>query len=206
MDVTTLVIEAQDARSRMQEAKKRIKAEVRRKYEAAIKRETEEATVDAEVEFARTLARVHAAGVPQNVLRREVLRTNVWHEWTKWRDLAEIEPERVSVQNAKAAKIEAERPYRWDLTNPERPTLTWLRDDKGDLLTTPIFAPVIKAWRGKFYADEYSKDAVRSQFSDPFAFARAIDAEVKRAYDAGEIGEVLTDYDRMMLENEENNA
>jgi hypothetical protein len=33
-----------------------------------------------------------------------------------------------------------------------------------------------------------------------------IDAEVKRAYEAGEIGDVLTDFDRSMLENERNNA
>lgn len=106
-DVTTLIIEAQEARSRMQEAKKRIKAEVRRKYEAQIKRETAEATEDAEIEFARTLARVNAAGVSQALLRREVLRTNVWDIWTYWRDLAGMEPERVSVANAKAARERA---------------------------------------------------------------------------------------------------
>ncbi len=67
-DITSLVIEAQDARSRMQEAKKRIKAEVRRKYEAAMKRDTAEAIQDAEIEFARTLARVNASGVSISVM------------------------------------------------------------------------------------------------------------------------------------------
>ena len=89
-----LVEEAQAARYRMQTAKKRIKAEVRRKYEARIAQEVAEATRDAEIEFARALARVHEEGVSQAILRKEVLRTGVWSIWTYWRDLAKIEPER----------------------------------------------------------------------------------------------------------------
>ena len=89
-----LVEEAQAARYRMQAAKKRIKAEVRRKYEARITQEVAEATRDAEIEFARALAKVHEEGVSQAILRKEVLRTGVWSIWTYWRDLAKIEPER----------------------------------------------------------------------------------------------------------------
>ena len=89
-----LVEEAQDARHWMQTAKKRIKAEVRRKYEARIAQEVAEATRDAEIEFARALAKVHEEGVSQATLRKEVLRTGVWSIWTYWRDLAKIEPER----------------------------------------------------------------------------------------------------------------
>ena len=89
-----LVEEAQAARYRMQAAKKRIKAEVRRKYEARITQEVAEATRDAEIEFARALAKVHEEGVSQATLRKEVLRTGVWSIWTYWRDLAKIEPER----------------------------------------------------------------------------------------------------------------
>ena len=89
-----LVEEAQAARYQMQAAKKRIKAEVRRKYEARITQEVAEATRDAEIEFARALAKVHEEGVSQATLRKEVLRTGVWSIWTYWRDLAKIEPER----------------------------------------------------------------------------------------------------------------
>lgn len=118
-DVTMQVIEAQEARSRMQEAKKRIKAEVRRKYEAQMNLEIAERSQDAEIEFARTLARVHASGVPQSVLRRDVLRTNVWGVWTYWRDLAQIEPERVTISNAKEATRLANAPYRWEKADTE---------------------------------------------------------------------------------------
>lgn len=115
MDVTTLILEAQDARGRMQDAKKLIKRQIERKYKAQIRREIEDATQDAEVEFARTLARVNAAGVTQEALRREVLRTNVWSVWTYWRDLAGIEPARVSTRAAKeAAEREAAEWFRWD--------------------------------------------------------------------------------------------
>lgn len=89
-----LVEEAQAARHQMKAAKKRIRAEVRRKYEARIAQEVAEATWDAEIEFARALARVHEEGVSQATLRKEVLRTGVWGIWTYWRDLAKIEPDR----------------------------------------------------------------------------------------------------------------
>lgn len=112
-DVTMQVIEAQEARSRMQEAKKRIKAEVRRKYESAIALEIAERSQEAEVEFARILARVHAAGVSQAILRRDVLRTNVWGVWTYWRDLAQITPERVSASTAREEARLANAVHRW---------------------------------------------------------------------------------------------
>lgn len=138
-DVTTLIIEAQDARSRMQEAKKRIKAEVRRKYEAQITRETAEATQDAEIEFARVLARVNASGVSQALLRREVLRTNVWGIWTYWRDLAGMQPERVVLRDAKAERQHAEAlaksHFRW---SDDYATVTVIKNAKGDELETPV--------------------------------------------------------------------
>lgn len=135
-DVTMQVIEAQEARSRMQEAKKRIKAEVRRKYEAQMNLEIAERSQDAEVEFARTLARVHASGVPQSVLRRDVLRTNVWGVWTYWRDLAQIEPERVTVANAKEAQRLANAPFRWETSDENKFgfNLVLTRDEKGELI------------------------------------------------------------------------
>lgn len=135
MDVTTLVIEAQEARARMQEAKKRLKAEVRIKYEAAMNRDIAAGSAEMEMTFAQTLARVHAQGVSQTILRREVLRTNVWGEWTKWRDLAEIEPERVTAANAKQARKLANLPYRWDA---EARTITWLKGPKGEPLREEV--------------------------------------------------------------------
>lgn len=119
MDVTMQVIEAQEARSRMQEAKKRIKAEVRRKYESRIAMEVAEQSQDAEIEFARVLSRVHAAGVSQALLRREVLRTNVWSVWTYWRDLANIDPERATTATAKLKSNRDTQGYRWEESDTE---------------------------------------------------------------------------------------
>lgn len=139
MDVTMQVIEAQEARSRMQEAKKRIKAEVKRKYEARITQEVAERSAEAEYEFARTLAKVHASGVSQAILRRDVLRTNVWGVWTYWRDLAEIEPERVTISNAKKEREQAEAfansHFRW---SDDYATVTVIKNAKGDELETPV--------------------------------------------------------------------
>lgn len=139
MDVTMQVIEAQEARSRMQEAKKRIKAEVKRKYEARITQEVAERSAEAEYDFARTLARVHSSGVSQAILRRDVLRTNVWGVWTYWRDLAEIEPERVTISNAKKEREQAEAfaksHFRW---SDDYATVTVIKNAKGDDLEMPV--------------------------------------------------------------------
>jgi len=138
-DITALVIRAQDARTRMQEAKKRNKADVKRKYEAMMRTEIATRDEDAEYEFARILKEVHDAGVPQSTLRREVLRTNVWGEWTKWRDLAEIPPQRVAIRNAKA-EAEAARlaalPYRLvrDADNNLTGVVEFIRDMSGETM------------------------------------------------------------------------
>lgn len=136
MDVTMQIIEAQDARSRMQEAKKRIKAEVRRKYEAQMNAEVAERTQEVEIQFAKTLAKVHASGVSQALLRRDVLRTNVWSVWTYWRDLAEIEPERKVISNAKAERDKYKAAYRWD--DDQYDVLWWQHDRKGKPMDEPI--------------------------------------------------------------------
>lgn len=155
MDVTMQVIEAQEARSRMQEAKKRIKAEVKRKYEARITQEVAERSAEAEYDFARTLARVHASGVSQAILRRDVLRTNVWSVWTYWRDLAEIEPERVTISNAKKEREQAEAfaksHFRW---SDDYATVTVVRTSEGDELETPVIfeASTIHMKNDMYYA------------------------------------------------------
>lgn len=190
-DVTTLIIEAQDARSRMQEAKKRIKAEVRRKYEAQIKRETAEATQDAEIEFARTLARVNAAGVSQALLRREVLRTNVWDIWTYWRDLAGMEPDRVTVRSAKKKAELENSAFIW---SEDYQTLTVKRNTKGETLLPPVVYTMSTKWKsrsGRWEAeatDENYERLVRSQDVE-YAFGKMVSAEIQRQIEAGNVKE-----------------
>lgn len=191
MDVTTLIIEAQDARSRMQEAKKRIKAEIRRKYEAQIKRETAEATEDAEIEFARTLARVNAAGVSQSLLRREVLRTNVWDIWTYWRDLAGMEPDRVTVNNTKKKAELENSAFIW---SDDYQTLTVKRNTKGETLSPPVVYTMSTKWKsrsGRWEAeatDENYERLVRSQDTE-YAFGKMVSAEIQRQIEAGNVKE-----------------
>ena len=75
MDTTSLIIEGQNARFTMQEAKRRNKAEIRRKYEAKMRAEIDEANVEAEVTFANTLARIFATGLlTVREIQRETLR------------------------------------------------------------------------------------------------------------------------------------
>lgn len=185
-DVTTLIIEAQEARSRMQEAKKRIKAEVRRKYEAQIKRETAEATEDAEIEFARTLARVNAAGVSQALLRREVLRTNVWDIWTYWRDLAGMEPERVSVANAKAARERATAAV-W--VSEDGKTLTVRKDSHGNELAEAVTYDLTtnRKVQGRWWPDAHDADAERDVARDDKGFLKMLSDEIQRRIDSGAI-------------------
>lgn len=74
-------------RVRMQDRKRAIKFEVRKEHEAAIQAEIDKRTAEAEREFAARFKAAHDAGVSQAVLRRDVLRTNAWNVWVKWRDL-----------------------------------------------------------------------------------------------------------------------
>lgn len=181
MDVTDLIIEAQDARAKMQRAKKDAKEEVRRKYEAAMTREVAELSREAEYAFAQTLARVHAAGVKQGVLRKEVLRTNVWDIWTYWRDLAEIEPERVTIRNAKAERELAASPFRWA---EDYSTLTVVKDSTGaDIEPLVMRIEGLSTSHGSWYVpDGVSEDALVIARRDS-GFMMMISDELKKALD-----------------------
>ena len=192
MDVTSLVIEAQDARSRMQEARKRIKAEVQRKYAAQINAEIAERVLDAEYEFAKTLARVHASGLPQRTIRSEVLRTNVWDTWVKWRDLAQIEPERVTVAKAKEVTRQANASTIFDR---DALTLTVRKDQNGKTLETPVvydlttvrrIGPNRDMW-GALPDDEDRDMAVRREAGQPYF--RYLSNEIDRLISSGEVAD-----------------
>jgi hypothetical protein len=114
MDTTSLIIEGQNARLTMQEAKRRNKAEIRRKYEAKMRAEIDEANVEAEVTFANTLARIFATGLlTVREIQREILRTNSWDTWVYWRDLAGIPPERASAATVRAKREQEQRGWYW---------------------------------------------------------------------------------------------
>lgn len=141
-DYTAEIFSLQNARGEMQAAKARNRAEIMASYKAKMELDIKEADRAAELRFARLLREANAAGVPQALLRSEVLRTNVWSRWTYWRDLADIEPERKVIADAKAAKAEQNKPYAWDDT--EDNILWWRVDKKGVLLPEPIRMEIVE--------------------------------------------------------------
>jgi hypothetical protein len=94
-DYSTEILALQKARLQMQSDKKLVEIEVKQKYAERIRDEIKRRTEAIELEFAHDLAEAHARGVPQSLIRSDVLRTNVWSRWTYWRDLAQIQPDRV---------------------------------------------------------------------------------------------------------------
>lgn len=194
MEDYMLVIRAQNARSEMQEAKKRIKAETRRKYEAMMNADMAEAIEDVELKFARVLAEVHDAGVPQSLLRREVLRTNVWNTWTYWRDKANIEPERVTIANARAERARAEAPFVW---SDDYTRLIVKRGVDGAILETPItyenFEKRLRHLTGGvtkiYWTWDIPDTALDRELSKRYIYKwhDYIKTEVERAAEAGEL-------------------
>lgn len=83
--------------------------EIRREY----KRQAEEAVkqyVDEKAKrFAAELHDAVKGGLPGGLVREHVLHTQDWNRWRKWRDLAGLDPERVSIRNAKEEAIKAKR-------------------------------------------------------------------------------------------------
>lgn len=112
-DFTSEITALQRARVDMQTEKATNKITVKAKYAERIRQEIADADEAAEIRFARLLATAANAGIPQSILRSEVLRTNDWSRWVYWRDLAEIEPERVIISNARDARKKADANHRW---------------------------------------------------------------------------------------------
>ncbi len=139
IEYTADIVELQNARAAMQDAIKLKKSEINRKHRTLAALELAEEIQEAEIRFAKKLKEANDSGVPQSLLRSEVLRTNTWSVWEKWRDLANIEPARVLVQRAKKL---VGKFWRWD---EDFKTLWLVKSVDGKTeLPTPI--PVIN-WR-----------------------------------------------------------
>lgn len=110
-DITAPLLELEQAYIANQVAKKTIAAEVRAKYNALIRREIEDRQRDNDIAFAQHLARVKAQyELPVTEIQKNVLHTSTWARWTYWRDLAGVEPERVT---AREARVEAAKPDKY---------------------------------------------------------------------------------------------
>lgn len=134
-DYTHEITMLQRARIDMQTEKAANKVSIKAKYAERIRQEIADADVEAEIRFARLLAEAHAAGVPQSLLRSEVLRTNVWSRWTYWRDLAEITPDRTVLIDRKEETRRANAVYRWDEADTEFGyALVLTKDEEGQVI------------------------------------------------------------------------
>lgn len=136
MDHTRTIAALQRRKIDMMSEKKIAEIEVKEKYAARIREEIQRRTEEAEQDFAAALREAVEEGVPQSLLRSEVLRTNDWRAWTKWRDLAQIEPERVKNQDAKNARVRENATFVWA---DDYSTLTVQRDSKGQKITPVVY-------------------------------------------------------------------
>lgn len=205
-DYTYEISHLLDAKYRLRQAKSQIKADEERAALVAVAARIQEKQHEADLAFAKDLALAHAKGVPQTVLRKQVLRTNDWGTWVYWRDLAKIEPDRVQIAKAKEATAKANAHFLWhDTTTPY--TFDVVKDQSG-LTVTPIPAKVEAAtpkdWQGKedFFAEVSRGDY--PEFGGLLAFQRYVNAEVKRAFEAGEIPEIISEYDALQRAKKNN--
>lgn len=140
-DWTYELIELEDAKAKMQDAVRTERQRIEREAKRRAAQEVADAVAEIEYKFARKLAEANAAGIPQSLLRKEVLRTNDWPTWVKWRDMADIAPQRQVIQDKIAQRAIDNLPYRWEegqWAGQPRPVLVWLKDKKGKNLEVPI--------------------------------------------------------------------
>ena len=187
-DYTSEILDLVEARGKLRIAKKVIADTVRAEYEVKILREIQDRTAESEAAFARKLKMANAAGLPGGIIRKHVLKTNDWETWKYWRDLAEIEPERVSVANAKEAKKRENASFVWDV---EAGMLTTQKNSLGIALVPPVVYDISTLmFRHNLYmmtaTDEDYEDKVM-RADAPYAFWKFVSAEIKRAIDNGEI-------------------
>lgn len=195
-DYTAAVIRLENAYESMKLARKRVADEIKARHRLEQRREIEEATREAEYEFAAALAREVGLGLPGNVIREEVLRTQDWSRWKKWRELANLEPERVTIANAKAEKARAEAPMLW---NEDYTVLTVRRDPNGtmlrqavDLDRNSVFTMSGKYW----FMEGAGEDNVKlnnSYFREhKIAWTKMLDAEITKQFEAGNLADLPT--------------
>lgn len=193
-DYTAAVIRLENAYESMKLARKRVADEIKARHRLEQRREIEEATREAEYEFAAALAREVSLGLPGNIIREEVLRTQDWSRWKKWRELANLEPERVVLANAKAERARAEAPFVW---NDDYTVLTVRRDPSGNALPTPVdldrkslFAMAGKHWFMEGAGEENVKLNNAYFREHKLAWAKMLDAEITKQFEAGNLADL----------------
>ncbi|QDK01513.1 hypothetical protein SEA_LEEROYJENKINS_118 [Microbacterium phage LeeroyJenkins] len=185
-DWTDRIIELEEAKAAMIAAKKAVKAEAERKARAQARREIADRVEELEHRFARRLAAANAEGMPQALIRKEVLRTGDWATWVKYRDLAEIEPERVVLRDAKKERERAEAAM---VLSEDGKILTVRKNSRGEAITPVVYdlSTNRKVRGGLWWPDAHDADAEREIARDDKGFLRMLSDEIQRQIDAGAI-------------------
>ena len=187
-DYTAATIRLEKSYQSMQLARKVIAAEVRAEFRAKERAEIERRQLAVKVAFAQEMAEEMAAGLPGNIIREKVLRTRDWGRWVDYRDLAGIEPERVTAQKARQAREQAENPFEWSST---RDVLIVRLNSRGEPLATPLEYDMTT---NRFTGGVWWPDLVGGDDTPETEARRGdaninnmVSAEIQRAIDAGEI-------------------
>lgn len=186
-DYTAAVIRLEQSYQSMQLARKRVADEVKMEYRALMRDEIARRQKAAEAQFAGDLAIEHAAGLPGNVIREHVLHTHDWSRWTKWRDLAGIDPDRVTVLDAKKAAQLENATFLWA---DDYSTLTVQKDAKSNAISPLIYDMTTNSKFGTIWwpdATDRDADMATRHGDEGIAFARMVSEEIQRAIDAGHV-------------------
>lgn len=186
-DYTAAVIRLEQSYQSMQLARKRVADEVKMEYRALMRDEIARRQKAAEAQFAGDLAIEHAAGLPGNVIREHVLHTHDWSRWTKWRDLAGIDPDRVTVLDAKKARQKENAVFLWA---DDYSTLTVQKDAKGNAIQHLVYDMTTNSKFGTIWwpdATDRDADMAARHGDEGQAFARMVSDEIQRAIDAGHV-------------------
>jgi hypothetical protein len=184
-DWTFELIELENAKAVMQEAVRAIRRDEERKAKAAAREAIKDRVEEVEHAFAQRLAAANAAGIPQALLRSEVLRTNDWNTWVKWRDKAEITPQRIVMTNAKEERARANAPFQW---SDDYSSLRVTKNTKGVEIVPPLefIIPDEETLLSEvFYPTHTDWDAYVAAAQADTKLRPALAAEVKARYDEG---------------------
>lgn len=190
MEYTAAVIRLENAYESMKLAKGRVANEIKARHRVEQRREIEEATRELEHEFATALALENANGLPGDIIRSDVLHTQDWTRWKKWRDLAGIEPERVSARKAKETIARENTPFLW---SDDYLTLTVRKNSLGHVLVKPVVYDMttLHKVRDRWWPESDDEENFLTVLREDaqYAFAKMVHTEIQRQIDAGNVKE-----------------
>ena len=173
--------------------KKTVRAQVKAEFEPKIDFEIQRRIEAEEIKFANHLAAVkEREDMPINVIQDHVIRSRTWNRWEKWRDLAGLQPETVTAEDARNAKRGANAATIFDR---DALTLTVRKDQNGKTLETPVvydlttvrrIGPSRDMWNALPH-DEDLDMAVRREAGQPYF--RYLSNEIDRLIEAGEVAD-----------------